>query len=50
MLTRVFSAIQDVDAVEVEVEVNSGHGTPQIVIVEPIFTSTMKALEVNKKR
>lgn len=50
MLTRVFSAIQDVDAVGVEVEVNSGHGTPQIVVVEPIFASTMKALEASQNR
>jgi len=34
MLTRVFSAaIQGVDAVEVEVEVNTGPGAPQIVVV-----------------
>lgn len=38
MLTRVFSAaIQGVDAVEVEVEINAGSGAPQVVIVEPIF-------------
>ena len=34
MLTRVFSAaIQGVDAVEVEVEINAGSGAPQVVIV-----------------
>ena len=39
MLTRVFSAaLQGVDAVEVEVEVNTGPGDPKVVIVEPIFT------------
>lgn len=39
MLTRVFSAaIQGVDAVEVEVEINAGSGAPQVVIVDPIFT------------
>ena len=39
MLTRVYSAaIQGVDAVEVEVEVNTGPGGPKVVIVEPIFT------------
>lgn len=40
MLTRVFSAaVQGVDALEVEVEINTGPGVPQILIVEPIFTS-----------
>lgn len=34
MLTRVFSAaLRGVEALEVEIEVNSGHGDPQIVIV-----------------
>ncbi len=34
MLTKVFSAaIRGVDALEVEIEVNSGHGDPQIVVV-----------------
>ena len=34
MLTRVFSAaIQGVDAVEVEVEVNAGSGEPVMVVV-----------------
>jgi len=34
MLTKVFSAaLRGVDALEVEIEVNSGHGDPQIVIV-----------------
>ncbi|MDD5200194.1 MAG: YifB family Mg chelatase-like AAA ATPase [Terrimicrobiaceae bacterium] len=34
MLTRVFSAaIRGVDALQIEIEVNSGHGDPQIVVV-----------------
>ena len=34
MLTRVFSAaIQGVDALEVEIEVNTGPGEPKIVVV-----------------
>jgi magnesium chelatase family protein len=34
MLTRLFSAaIQGVDAIEVEVEVNAGWGDPKIVVV-----------------
>ncbi len=34
MLTRVFSAaLRGVDALEVEIEVNAGHGDPQIVVV-----------------
>lgn len=50
MLTRVFSAaIQGVDAVEVEVEVNTGSGAPQILIVEPIFTFAVRLREMSCK-
>ncbi len=34
MLTRVFSAaLRGVDALEIEIEVNAGHGDPQIIVV-----------------
>lgn len=43
MLTRVFSAaIQGVDAVEVEVEINAGSGAPQVMIIEPVLTFATK--------
>ena len=40
MITRVFSAaVVGIDATEIEIEVNAGPGTPQIVVVGIINTN-----------